>query len=101
MGYKYKLSDKLKEVSTSGASGGFLTNPAFAKKVKAPKELEKLGYTPVEENIGATLGPGPKAGPEGVKDNYYVKKFQYKLVPKDKSGNYVQKGSGLEVKNLF
>lgn len=101
MGYKYKLSDKLKEASTSGAVGGFSTKPAFAKKVKSPKELEKLGFKPVEENIGATLGPGPKAGPEGVKDNYYVKKFQYKLVPKDKKGNYVQKGSGLEVKNLF
>ena len=68
---------------------------------KLKDELVKLGYTPVEENIGASLGPGPKAGPEGVKDNYYVKKFQYKLVPKDKKGNYVQKGSGLEVKNLF
>jgi hypothetical protein len=93
MGYKYKLSDKLKEMSTSGGAGGYLTKYAFAKKVKTSKEIE--------ENIGATLGPGPKAGPEGVKDNYYVKKFQYKLVPKDKKGNYVQKGSGLEVKNLF
>ena len=101
MGYKYKLSDKLKEMSTSGGAGGYLTKYTFAKKVRAPKELEKLGFEPVEENIGATLGPGPKAGPEGVKDNYYVKKFKFKLVPKDKNGNYVQKGSGLEVKNLF
>ena len=89
MGYKYKLSDKLKEMSTSGATVGF-SPKYFVKKVEE-----------LEENIGATLGPGPKAGPEGVKDNYYVKKFQYKLVPKDKKGNYVQKGSGLEVKNLF
>ena len=55
----------------------------------------------MSKNPGATLGPGPKAGPDGVKDNYYVKKFKYKLVPKDKKGNYVQKGSGLEVLNLF
>ena len=41
-----------------------------------------------------------KAGKEGVKNNVYVKKFGYKLVPKDKKGNYVQKGSGLEVKNF-
>ena len=54
----------------------------------------------IKENIGATMGPGPKASEEGVKDNYYVKKFAYKLVPKDKNGNYVQKGSGLEVKNF-
>ena len=29
-----------------------------------------------------------------------IKKFKYKLVPKDKNGNYGQKGSGLEVKNF-
>ena len=92
MGYKYKLSDKLKEMSTSGGAGAF-SPKYFVKKIKVSEEIE--------ENIGATLGPGPKAGSEGVKDNYYVKKFQYKLVPKDKKGNYVQKGSGLEVKNLF
>ena len=50
--------------------------------------------------MGATLGPGPKASEEGVKDNAYIKQFKYKLVPKDKNGNYVQKGSGLEVKNF-
>jgi len=55
----------------------------------------------IKENIGATLGPGPKAGPEGVKDNAYVKQFKYKLVPKTKKGTYVQKGSGLDVKKLF
>jgi hypothetical protein len=38
---------------------------------------------------------GPSAGPEGVKDNAYVKQFKYKLVPKK------IKGSGLEVKQLF
>ena len=55
----------------------------------------------MSKNPGEKLGPGPKAGPEGVEDNYYVKKFKYKLVPKDKNGNYVQKGSDLEVLNLF
>lgn len=92
MGYKYKISNKLKEVSTSGGAGGYLSKYAF----KLPKNQKKI-----KENIGVSLGPGPKAGPEGVKDNYYVKKFKFKLVPKDKKGNYVQKGSGLEVKNLF
>ena len=47
----------------------------------------------MKNNPGASLGPGPKAGPDGVKDNYYVKKFKYKLVSKNKNGNYVQKGS--------
>ena len=55
----------------------------------------------MSKDPGATLGPGPKAGPDGVEDNYYVKKFKYKLVPRNKKGNYVQKGSGLEVLNLF
>ena len=50
-----------------------------------------------KQNPGATLGPGPAAGPDGVKDNYYVKAFKYKLVPKNKKGNYAQPGSGLEV----
>jgi hypothetical protein len=96
MGYKYKLSNKLKEISISGGAGGYLSKKAFSKK-----PTPSLKSKHVEENIGSNLGPGPKAGPEGVKDNYYIKKFQYKLVPKDKNGNYVQKGSGLEVKNLF
>jgi len=62
--------------------------------------IKKEASKGIKESVGATLGPGPKAGPDGVKDNYYVKKFKYKLVPKDKNGNYVQKGSGLEVKNF-
>ncbi len=55
----------------------------------------------IKENIGATLGPGPKAGIDGVIDSAYTKQFKYKLVPKTKDGTYVQKGSGLEVNKLF
>jgi hypothetical protein len=84
-------SREIDEMSTSGGAGGYLSKYAF----KLPKKQKKIG-----EGIGATMGPGPKASEEGVKDNYYVKKFAYKLVPKDKNGNYVQKGSGLEVKNF-
>jgi len=54
-----------------------------------------------DKDPGATLGPGPKATEDGVKDNYYVKAFKYKLVPKTKDGTYVQKGSGLDVNKLF
>ena len=50
---------------------------------------------------GADLGPGPKAGPDGVVDSSYTKQFKYKLVPKTKDGTYVQKGSGMIVKKLF
>ena len=52
-------------------------------------------------NPGAILGPGPKAGPDGVTDSAYTKQFKYKLVPKTKDGTYVQKGSGMVVKKLF
>jgi hypothetical protein len=90
--YNYKLPSKIKEISTTGGAAGYLSKYAF----KLPKKQKEI-----KEDVGATLGPGPKAGPEGVKDNYYIKKFKFKLVPKDKKGNYVQKGSGLEVKNLF
>jgi hypothetical protein len=83
--------NEVEEVSTSAGAGAYLTKYAFRK----PKKQKKL-----PEGVGATMGPGPKASEEGVKDNYYVKKFAYKLVPKDKKGNYVQKGSGLEVKNF-
>lgn len=84
--------EDIDEMSTSGGSGAYLTKYAF----KLPKKQEKI----VPEGVGATLGPGPKASEDGVKDNAYIKQFKYKLVPKDKNGNYVQKGSGLEVKNL-
>lgn len=107
------------EISTSGAAGAYLTPYAFripkkkkktnegtcgydrdantGKKLTTPGGLEETK----SEDPGATLGPGPAAGEDGVKDNAYVKQFKYQLVPKDKKGNYVQKGSGLEVKNLF
>ena len=85
------MEGEVDEISTSGAAGAYNTKYAF----KLPKKQKEL-----EEGIGATLGPGPKASEEGVKDNYYVKKFKYQLVPKDKNGNYVQKRSGLEVKNF-
>jgi hypothetical protein len=71
-------------------------------KMKMPSGVvSTLGYTMDEAyGDGEDLGPGPKAGPEGVTDSAYVKQFKYKLVPK-KNGTYVQKGSGMIVKNLF
>ena len=82
---------------TPGTGAQYATPYAFRKKgQKADDEAYKeLGYKEVKEGVGATLGPGPKAGPDGVKDNYYVKAFKYKLVPKK------IKGSGIIVKQLF
>tara|TARA_Y100000389_G_scaffold104145_1_gene100997 strand:- start:230 stop:865 length:636 start_codon:yes stop_codon:yes gene_type:complete len=96
------MEGEIEEMSTTGGGVGsasfsagtgmqYATPYAFKKK---KKKLKK-------EGVGATLGPGPKATEDGVKDNAYVKQFKFKLVPKTKDGTYVQKGSGLEVKKLF
>ena len=99
------MEGEVEEMSTSGGAGAYLTPYAFRKKgAKADDEAyTELGYTLAKEGKlgdGSDLGPGPKASEDGVKDNAYVKQFKYKLVPKNKKGNYVQKGSGLEVKNV-
>ena len=86
---------RLKESSSTGG-GGASMSPGTGPQYAAKYAYKLTGYEPVDEsNIGASLGPGPKAGPEGVKDNYYVKTWKYKLVPKK------IKNSDLEVKELF
>jgi hypothetical protein len=79
--------EEVEEISTSGAAGAYNTPYAFKKQKK--------------KGIGANLGPGPKAGPDGVTDSAYTKQFKYKLVPKNKDGTYVQKGAGMIVKKLY
>ena len=104
--YKKAMNEEeVEEMSTSGGAGAYNTPYAFRLKGSKPniKAYKELGYKEVEESAeqpGEDLGPGPKATENGVSDNAYVKQFKYKLVPKDKNGNYVQKGSGLEVKNV-
>ena len=105
------MEGEVDEVSMSGAAGAYNTPYAFKKKKKKSKYKMKmpsgmvssLSYTMDEGKLGdgADLGPGPKAGPDGVTDNAYTKQFKYKLVPKTKNGTYVQKGSGMVVKKLF
>lgn len=96
------FEEDVDEMSMSGAAGSYLTPYAFRKKGQKPndKAYTALGYTLAKEDVGATLGPGPKASEDGVRDNAYVKQFKYKLVPKN-NGTYVQNGSGLEVKKLY
>lgn len=82
---------------TPGTGGQYATPFAFRKKGQKAddKAYKELGYKAVKEDVGATLGPGPKAGSDGVTKNAYVKQFAYKLVPKK------IKGSGIIVKQLF
>lgn len=72
------------------------------QKMKLPSGMvSSFGIAEGKENPGATLGPGPAASEDGVKDNYYVKGFKYQLVPKNKNGTYVQKGSSMPVRKLW
>ena len=89
MANKYKY--KLKEDSTIQSDSG-VTSDGMGENHngRSPRKSTYGAYTQagfkkvknVTEGPGASLGPGPKAGPEGVKDNVYVKKFKYKLVNK-------------------
>ena len=95
------IKDKLDEISSISSNSGFIsggegenhTGPSPRKSTYGA--YTQAGYKKVNEGPGATLGPGPKATEKGVKDNYYVKGFKYKLVPEK------IKGSGLETKQLW
>ena len=87
---QYKRITDLGEISTSGGAGSYLTKYAFKK----PKK-KKLDESP--KNPGATLGPGPKASEDGVKDNYYVKAFGYKLAPSVKN----RKSKAIDYRQLW
>ena len=114
LGYKLVKEKALPVVRKKLAKVPKAKKVASKYRMKMPSGLvSTLGYTVSEDatksaNIhkqgqhpGEDLGPGPKAGDEGVTDNAYTKQFKYKLVPKTKDGTYVQKGSGMVVKNLF
>lgn len=55
--------------ASTGTGAQFATTKAFKKE----KDVN-------ETNLGSSLGLGPKASENGVKDNAYVKQFKYKLV---------------------
>ena len=57
--------------------GAYLTPYAF-RIPKKKKKIKELG-SKSKEDPGATLGPGPAAGEDGVKDNAYVKQFKYQI----------------------
>ena len=81
------LSDYLEEMSTTGGGSASFTpgsgmTYATPYAFRRPKKKQK----PIPENLK-----------EGIDLNSYG----YSLVPKNKAGNYVQKGSKLDVKQLF
>lgn len=74
------IRKKLAEMSATGM-GGASFSPGQGMNYATPKAFKKTKN--IKEGPGATLGMGPSAGPEGVKDNAYVKQFKYTLVPKN------------------
>ena len=96
------MEGEIDEMSTTGGGANSATFSAgTGMQYATPYAFKKKKKKLKKEGVGATLGPGPKATEDGVKDNAYVKQFKFKLVPKNKNGTYVQKGSGLEVNKLF
>jgi len=97
--YRYKLKQKdseLEEISaTGGGAGGAHFTPGEGMNYATKYAFKKKK---IKEGPGATFGPGPKAGPEGVKDNVYVKNFKYKLVDRNKLNKAAK---GIEVKQLW
>lgn len=91
-GYEYISKHDGAEAEKGFAPAGYFSSAIE----RGDAELIKESKDP-----GATLGPGPKASADGVDDSSYTSEFVYKLVPKNEAGNYVQKGSGLDVKQLF
>jgi hypothetical protein len=82
------IKDKLDEISSISSNSGFVsggegenhTGPSPRKSTYGA--YTQAGFKKVTEGPGATLGFGPKAGPEGVTKNKYVTDFKYKLVGK-------------------
>jgi hypothetical protein len=98
------VKNQLDEISTLASNSAFISGgegenhngPSPRKSTYGA--YTQAGYKKVTEGPGATMGPGPKAGSEGVKDNVYVKDFKYKLV-NQKALN--KKAKGIIVKQLW
>jgi hypothetical protein len=101
------LGKELQEMSSIASNSGFMSGgegenhngPSPKKSTKGNYgAYSQVGYKRVSEGPGATFGPGPSAGPEGVKDNIYVKDFKYKLIDKKKLNKAAK---GIIVKPLW
>jgi archaellum component FlaC len=82
------LSKTLNEESTITSNSGFTSggegenHTGSSPRKSTYGDYTQAGYKKVAEGPGATFGPGPSAGKEGVADNIYVKKFKYKIIGK-------------------
>ena len=81
------LSDYLEEMSTTGGGSASFT-PGSGMTYATPYAFRR----PKKKQ---------KPIPENLKEGIDLSSYGYSLVPKNKAGNYVQKGSKLDVKQLF
>ena len=86
--FKYKIK-QVSEESTISSNSGFTSggegenhNGPSPRKKSTYGAYTQAGFKRVAEGPGATFGPGPAAGPEGVEKNKYVTDFKNKLVGK-------------------
>ena len=84
------IKNQLAEISTIASNSGFTSGGEGENHTgSSPRKstygaYTQAGYKKVNEGPGASMGPGSKAGKEGVKDNIYIKDFKYKLVKNSK-----------------
>ncbi len=93
----YKNILNLNEESvTGGGTEGSSSTPGVGMNYATPKSFKKKVK---ETSYGAgNLGPGPKATEQGVKDNYYVKKFGYEPVNRKKQA---KNSKAIDYKDLW
>jgi hypothetical protein len=82
---KEAIKAVLKEMSmTGGGTAGAAFSPGVGMNYATPKAFKKKVKKAKTPYGTGNLGPGPKATEYGVKDNYYVKAFGFKLVDRKK-----------------
>ena len=87
----------------------YATPYAFKRPKKKQKSIpENKSLKTTEEYAGKKSTKSTKdylnqnsKDTKSLKENLDLSSYGYSLVPKNKAGNYVQKGSGLDVKQLF
>jgi hypothetical protein len=84
-----KIKHIIKEMSmTGGGTVGAASTSGVGMNYATPKAFKKTG----------NIGPGPKAGKDGVKDNYYVKKFGF--IPVNRK-ELTKQSKGIDYKDLW
>ena len=115
---RFALADYLEEMSTTGGGSAsftpgsgmtYATPYAFKRPKKKQKAIpENLRVKSTEAYAGKKSTKSTKEyldkngkDTKSLDENLDLSSYGYKLVPKNKAGNYVQKGSKLDVKQLF